>query len=54
LSFDARPTNSLAVGIFAKVFPSLLLTNPLGGQTGDGEGVIFAFFFAATDDVSAE
>jgi hypothetical protein len=54
LSFDARPTNSLAVGIFAKVFPSLLLINPFGGQTGEGDGVIFAFFVAATSEVCAE
>jgi hypothetical protein len=34
--------------------PSLLFTNPLGGQTGDGDGVIFAFFVAATTEVCAE
>jgi hypothetical protein len=32
----------------------LLLIKPLGGQTGDGEGVIFAFFVAAIVDVWAE
>jgi len=53
LSLEAKPTNSLGVGILAKVFPSLLLIKPLGGQTGEGEGVIFAFFVAATSDVWA-
>jgi hypothetical protein len=48
LSLEANPTNSFGVGILAKVFPSLLLINPFGGQTGDGDGVIFAFFVAAT------
>ena len=54
LSLEASPTSSLAVGILAKVLPSLLFTNPLGGQTGDGDGVIFAFFVAATTEVCAE
>ena len=27
---------------------------PLGGQTGDGDGVIFAFFVAATAELWAE
>jgi hypothetical protein len=47
LSLDASPTNSFGVGILAKVFPSLLLIKPFGGQTGEGDGVIFAFFVAA-------
>ena len=53
LSLEANPTNSLGVGILAKVFPSLLLIKPLGGHTGEGDGVIFAFFVAATCDVWA-
>jgi hypothetical protein len=54
LSLEAKPTNSFGVGILAKVFPSLLLINPFGGQTGEGDGVIFAFFVAATSEVCAE
>ena len=53
LSLDANPTNSFGVGILAKVFPSLLLIKPLGGHTGEGDGVIFAFLVAATCDVWA-
>jgi hypothetical protein len=53
LSLEANPTSSFGVGILAKVFPSLLLIKPLGGQTGDGDGVIFPFFVAAICDVSA-
>jgi hypothetical protein len=54
LSLEANPTNSFGVGILAKVFPSLLLTNPFGGQTGEGDGVIFAFFVAAIEELCAE
>jgi hypothetical protein len=54
LSLEANPTNSLGVGILAKVFPSLLLIKPLGGHTGEGDGVIFAFLVAATVAVCAE
>jgi hypothetical protein len=32
----------------------LLLIKPLGGHTGDGDGVIFAFFVAANVEVWAE
>jgi len=53
LSLEAKPTNSFGVGILAKVFPSLLLINPLGGHTGEGDGVIFAFLVAATCEVWA-
>ena len=53
LSLEAKPTNSFGVGILAKVFPSLLLIKPLGGHTGEGDGVIFAFLVAATCEVWA-
>ena len=54
LSFEANPTSSFEVGILAKVLPSLLLMKPLGGQAGEGDGVIFAFFGAATIELCAE
>jgi len=54
LSLEANPTNSFAVGILAKVFPSLLLIKPFGGHTGEGDGVIFAFLVAARTEVCAE
>jgi len=43
LSLEANPTSSFAVGILTNVFPSLLFINPLGGQTGEGDGVNVAF-----------
>jgi len=46
LSLEAKPTRSLAFGIFANVLPSLLIMKPFGGHTGDGEGVIFALALA--------
>ena len=46
LSLEAKPTSSFGLGIFAKEFPSLLFIKPIGGHTGDGEGVIFALAFA--------
>jgi hypothetical protein len=46
LSFEASPTSSFAVGIFTKVFPSLLFVNPLGGHVGDGDGVKVGFALA--------
>jgi len=49
LLFDAVPTNSFAVGIFANTSPFAL--NPLGGQTALGEGETVTFlggFFLTT------
>jgi hypothetical protein len=39
------PLSAINVGIFAKVLPLLLTLNPLGGQTGEGDGPIFEVAF---------
>ena len=36
----------ISIKLFAK-FPSLLFINPLGGQTGEGDGVSVAFALAS-------
>jgi hypothetical protein len=53
LSLEAKPTSSFGFGIFINAFPSLLLANPFGGHTGEGDGLNVGLALANDEVVSA-